>query len=230
MKLFSYTIIFLFLISCTLEEPQVGIMTSDVIIINIDSTAILADGNSRSKITATLGAKADADLDITFMTDQGHFAGTVSNMMIVVKAGGKSAETFLISDLNVNNAVTVTAKVGAYSTSKTLGFERSYPTDISSVPDKFILKANKTDEITFNVDIFRNTSGFASENTKILISQNALDTNNARLILPEFVFTTGGKASFKAVSTDTIIGKVNVISVVEGASNVTSHATIELVK
>ena len=229
-------VIILFLIfglfSCDfieLEDPDVGVSTSDVISIFAEDTEILADGHSRTLVRATLGHASQPNKTITFRTDQGTFAGTSGKNSTEILSSGKEAEVYLISSRNTNSTVTISAEVGGFTVSKTISFTRSYPTDMQMSASKRKLKADKNDNTSIEIELFKNVEGNPSFNTRVSLVQNSLDSGQAMLDLPEFVIVDDLKYTLTASSLDTNVGNVEVIASID-STNVSSSVVFELIK
>ncbi|WP_421753535.1 hypothetical protein [Croceimicrobium sp.] len=219
-KLFCISIaLFAFILSsCDEEDPRGGLTSAQIIQMQTEKEAIPADGNSRIKITAQLQSESDPNQEITFSTDQGYFAGTEQSMSLKVKASGKSAEAYIISNREVNEYVTLSAEVGGFSTSKTVSFTRA-------LPDAFTMTASSSRQVlnngrgnvSLNLQFQNNGTAKNSMNTQVFLKQRPLDTNNVRLSMPEFVSVADMNATFQVSSLDSLVGSVQVIAYLEGA-------------
>lgn len=229
MKLLKVIITF-FVFGCELEDPKVGISTLNIIDVIPEESSIMADGNDRVKLTATLGSEADANQQIIFKTDQGSFAGTEDKKEITITASGRHAEVFLVSDLNVNENVTISAKAGDFSASKTLEFTRVQPDALQLSANKLKLKANQSDQLTLTAKIFKDGGGSPSNNTRIDLRQAVSGENNLQKVqLPSFFFTMEGTASISLISKNDSTGRVRIIAFAND-SLIVDEVTIELIK
>lgn len=213
--------------SCELEDPENGILISDIIELKSESFEIPADGNSRVKITAILKEKSNPNQAITFSTDQGSFAGTNNAKDITLTSSGKTAEAYLVSDLEVNDYVTVYGKVGDFSTSLVLSFSRSLPTSISMIADKLLLKANRSDRIQLSIELFKDGEGEVSEETRVNFTQKNIE-GNSTIQLPEFSYSNQGKLTIDLISKSAEVGEIQISASVDG-TELTSTIEIEVV-
>ncbi|QNR24160.1 hypothetical protein [Croceimicrobium hydrocarbonivorans] len=222
-KFFSISIaLFAFtLSSCDEEDPRSGLTSAQIIQMQTENEAIPADGNSRIKITAQLQSESDPNQEITFTTDQGYFAGTEQKKIHIVKASGKSAEAYIISNREVNDYITLSAKVGDFSTSKTVSFTRA-------LPDAFTLTAgssrqvlnNGRGNVSLNLQFQNNGAAKNSMNTQVFLKQRPLELNGPSLSIPEFVIVDDQTASFNVSCLDSVlVGSVQVIAYLEGAED-----------
>lgn len=228
MKQFLYLFGFLlFLGSCTLEDPAIGVDVSQIISLKAEKTTLLADGLDRATMTATLGALADANQEVTFSTESGRFAeaATASPEKVIQVASGKTAEATLISSTTVAEEVIVTANIQNFVYPLILTFERAYPEDLTIVADKQTVMTDRIDFAELSVELFRN-AGFSSDNARIDFQVIQQDTATAE-ILP-FAYTQGTIAVVNVKSGNGKPGNVIVKCTTQGVNGTTLERELAL--
>ncbi|MDN5202519.1 hypothetical protein QQ008_14120 [Fulvivirgaceae bacterium BMA10] len=226
-KIGLIVVLFSIITACDLEDPDVGVSLRNVVTLTLADTQIIADGNDRTSITATLGIESAAGEMITFKTDQGTFAGTSDEQEVGITAAGRTVEVFLISDLIVNQNVTVTAEVGDFKTSETIEFTRSIPTDILLEADKLIFKADQSDQVTLTTKIFKDGVGDPSEETRVDFTSMVVE-GNPDVEFPPFGFSENGKIQINVKSRNTETGKIMFSATLKDDPRVAESITIEL--
>jgi hypothetical protein len=207
------TFLALIVTACDLEDPKVGINESDIIKWT-DATAISiqANGLARNTLSVTLGDRVDANQEVTFVTDQGFFEGNSDKenpKVYKVKAAGKVVTAVLISDLEPNSTVGISASVGGFKVQSTVNFIPSRP-DVGTLQvDKQLVDADRTDFSTFNIILLRDEgSGKVSDDIRVFLYKK--ETGKLTVDVPSFVVTKDGKASFTVKSTNDSVGTVTI--------------------
>lgn len=216
--------------SCELENPEIGVDTRQIIQLSLvnGESEILANGQDRLTLEATLGPLADANLDVTFSTEKGRFAeADPSNGDIYqVTASNKTATATLISDTEVANEVVVTVKVSNFVADTIISFTRAYPKFMTLTADKNTITADRIDFAQITFQLSRDSGeGLPSTDARIDLEIVPLDTATASIV--PFVFTTGQTATATIKSANGKPGKIQLIARTE-SSDGTTIETIEV--
>lgn len=214
----------LLLVGCGLDDPQVGISATDVINLSVRQPTLLADGQSKVVLTATLGPESDANRSVTFFSEQGTFQGKSAAPLneITLVASGKTAEVILISDTQVNEDVSLSAKVTAengdnFLSLGNIAFTRAFPDRILFKADRTTINADRSEAAVLTVDLFRDGgNGTPSDEALVEFSVAPVDTSTATGDIVDFVFTDGTTATTTLRSLTDSTGVVRVTATTEG--------------
>lgn len=201
--LFYLMITSLFLGSCDLENPEIGVDVGEIITLSLEEgiTSLQANGQDRLTLTADLGKLADANQLIVFTTEFGRFAeaSPTNPQVYQVVASGKTATATLISGTVASDEVNLSANVGDYVATKEIPFLREFPQDMTIVADKENIDADRIDFANIDVELFRDAGeGIPTDAARIDILAIPQDTALASVV--PFVFTNGTTASFTVKS------------------------------
>ncbi len=198
----------LFYLGCELTEladPTKGANVDNIFTVDISKKYISANSMDFAYINITLGELCDPNVQVSFETDNGRFAGISPDQnnnegkKISIKATNKDAQVKLISDNNVIKDVTIKVSVDSYTKDTTVTFIEARPDDIILTSDKYSIKADGNDKAVINIKAYRLAGGGAvSNNIKIDLSAEAPDTTE--VYFPEICFLNNETAQFSVYS------------------------------
>ena len=199
-----------------LENPDIGIKTEQVLEVDTDKDAIIADSVSSLIITVLLKEASDPNKEIVFSTDHGRFIGAEDELKTLnVKSSGRSAEARLISGLDVVDDVGLKVKIGDFTKTKIVAFQPAYPDETFIISEKLEIKADKSDDSTITLNMIRN-SGKVSNNLPVRFSVEAIDTSKAIAEIIPLGLSDSGKARTTLRSSNSQPGLVKVKAEVTG--------------
>lgn len=211
--------------NCELEDPNIGILTEEIIAIRSSQPEVLADGISRVTITAELLEKSDPDREITFTTEAGSFPLEGENIQIsTIRASGRTAEVVLQSDNENVGLVTVSAAVETYKVTDNIDFVPALPDDIVTEISKNIITANQVDFAQLTTKLFRDT-GNPTVGTRINYEVIPLDTATATIV----PFSLADMNLESIVNIKSGNGKPGVVQVVISTEGDAEDKTIEVI-
>ncbi len=206
--------------SCQLENPELGVLTEEVITLAAenDLTDLPADGFSRLSLTAQLGPKADANEVITFFTEFGGFAEAGGEHVYEVTASSKTATATLVAGTTVVEGALLTATVGGFTAGYPLNFTRALPEDVIFTADKLTLSADGVDFTNLYVNLYRQ-QGQPSDGIKVSFSVEILSGSPEVLLVP-FSFAENAVATVELRSANTEPGVVRITASTEGENGI----------
>jgi hypothetical protein len=214
---FFIVIIFFGLLSCDLENPDIGIPVDDVITLEVTQNSILADGKSSMVLTAVLGEASDPNLQVTFITSRGTFLESAGENSYSTAASGKKATATLISADIVDEEVVVVASVAAledaslvFKTSKTVSFTTAFPDDLLFSSSQTAISKSGLDNAVLTATLFKNI-GVPSQDIKVNFKAIPLDT--AIVSFAPFAFTGDDAMAITTVKSANLKpGKVAIVA------------------
>lgn len=231
MKILS-TILLLTLIACTLEDPKEGVSTKDVIAWKETSELeILANNQDKLELVALL-KRTNPNLEVTFTTDQGYFAGAKESdkpKELKLAASGKIASVKLVANQVPNEEVTITASVGNFRIERFVLFKPAYPDGMVIETDRDSVDVNQVSYANIFLKLFRaDGAGKVSDNLRISLTQVTIDGDGILEVTP-FVSTVSEGASFRVRSQNKKKGVVRITaSIKQSNSEVLLSKEIEI--
>lgn len=207
-----FVLVVLILTSCSKEdqyipgsengEPLDNILRFE----SISSAEIPADSSSTLLITARIPANADsAYRNITFRATKGTFSNGDSIITVPVSAEGK-ATTELKSGTTAGNVI-VYIGVKDLTRDTLIKFKTADPDDILLTAIPIITTVNDT--IDLEATLYRN-QGKVSDHIKVYFDVFPVDSANAMLQVPAFVFSVNEKARAKVLNAFSWTGRFNI--------------------
>jgi len=199
--------------SCELEDPKSGINASDIIQwTDTNAISIEANGISRTELRIRLGDHVDANQEITFATDQGRFEGNDDKdnpQVYKIKAAGKEVSAILISDVQPNDFVGISASVGGFKITSTVAFTASRPDAVILSVDKELVDADRTDFSTLTLTLLKKEGqGKVSDDIRVVMSKE--EAGGVKVDVPSILTTKDGKASFTVKSLNSTPGSLTI--------------------
>ena len=161
--------------ACELEDPAVGVDIAEVITLVAADAELLANGRARTELTATVANDLPPNTVVTFRTERGSLVGSTdpTGQSLRVTALGRKARAVLVSNLEVEETVEVSAGVNAkddptaeFQTRTNLAFVRAYPDDLQLEPDRTVIAADRLDFANLSVQLTRDL-GQPSNETRV---------------------------------------------------------------
>lgn len=173
--------------NCELEDPELGITTAEIISLSASQPTLLANGESRITLRATLEEKADPNLDITFTTEAGSFPLAGENTQeITLTASGRTAEVILQSDNTNTGFVIVSAALGNYKAPLLVDFQEALADAILLSADRQTVTADRVDFAQITSSLFKE-NGMPTIGTRVNYEIIELDTARANIIPFDFI-------------------------------------------
>ncbi|MEO1448844.1 MAG: hypothetical protein AAFV07_04910 [Bacteroidota bacterium] len=200
---------------CSLQD---GTLDPDTVLtLNAGPETVLADGQKRITLTATLGELADPNLSVIFRTDGGRFAGTARQAAqeITVPASQGQATVELISNTAVLDKVVVSAEIQgltdqsiSFKAFDSVRFARAFPEEMLLEADRLSVPADQFQAASLTVSLFRTDGGQVSDGSLIRFSATPVDTSEAVALLPDFIFADQTTATISVKSQTFSAGQV----------------------
>lgn len=200
--------------SCQLEDPQAGLAPEQLITLELSDSVLLADGQSVITMTAILGPQASANQLITFAAEAGSLESAgAESQTLDLRASGRSVSAVLVSDMEVDPRVNVSASVTGtdadgsftYEARRLVSFVRAYPDEMVLSLANRQLSAEPEQSTTLSVQLLR-SSGAVSGGTRIFFQATPAQGSTVEVEIEPFVFADADLASVTVTNLDTLPG------------------------